>query len=343
MAAEPISYIKLPGRGLRRAIAAISAPRCRLWLGPDHLLAVDSTMASESYRRFYFRDIEGFVIRRTAGRQIWNWALVAGVLITAGPLFAFWYATAGSGTSLVSVSIIAAFWLVFILINTFRGPTCQTHVRTAVQLEQLPSLSRLPIATKVLGIVRPIIEAAQGRVTEEEYSAAPWVAPDHAAVARFGPVKPTTAPVTPGSTKPHAFLSGLLLAEGVLAGLAYALRKESLFALGMIATLCGFLVCIVALVRQSGRILPSGLRRIPKVALAFYSLEMIAGFVFTVTFSVRHIGTPVLTGMEIIGEPGFPEAALVSGILAAVLGLVGLVLLAGSSRQSEPGADASAS
>ena len=343
MAAEPTSYIKLPGRGLRRAIAAISAPRCRLWLGPDHLLAVESTMASESYRRFYFRDIEGFVIRRTAGRQIWNWALLAGALITAGPFVAVWYSAGESIAPLVVAAVIAAFWLVFILINTFRGPTCQTHVRTAVQLEQLPSLSRLPVALKVLAILRPAIEEAQGRVTEEEYSAAPWVAPDHAAVARFGPVQATTAPATLASTKPHAFLSGLLLAEGVLAGFAYALRKEPLFALGIVATLCGFIVCIVALVRQAGRIVPSGLRMVPKVALAFYILEMIAGFVFTVTFSVRHVGTPVLTGMEIIGEPGFPEAALVSGILAGVLGLVGLALLAGSSRQSDASADAPAS
>ncbi len=343
MATEPISYIKLPGRGLRRAIAAISATRCRLWLGPDHLLAVDSTIASESYRRFYFRDIEGFVTRRTAGRQVWNWALFAAVLITAGPFVAFWYTSGESTVPLAEAAVIAAFWLVFILINTFRGPTCQTHVRTAVQLEQLPSLSRLPVALKVLEIVRPSIEEAQGRLTEEEYLAAPWVAPDHAAVARFGPVKPTTAPVTRASTKPHAFLISLLLAEAVLAGLAFALRKEPLFALGMIVTLCGFIACIVALVRQAGRTLPSGLRTLPKIALAFYILEMIAGFVFTVMFSVNHVGTPVLTGLEIIGEPGFPEVSLVSGIIAGVLGLVGLALLVGSSRQPEAGADAPAS
>lgn len=339
MAAESISYTKLPGRGLRRALIAVTATRCRLWLGPDHLLAVDSTVASESYRRFYFRDIEAFVIRRTSGRQIWNWALLAGALITAGPFVAFWYTSGGSTTPLAVAVFIAALWLSFILINTFRGPTCQTHVRTAVQLEHLPSLGRLPVADKVLAIVRPVIEEAQGRMTGEEYAAAPWVTADHATVARFGPVKIAGAPAPPASAKPHAWLAGLLLAEGVLGGLAYSLRKEPLFALGMIATLCGCIVCIVALVRQSGSTLTTGLRTMPKVALGFYILEMIAGFVFTVTFSVRHPGKPVISGMEIIGEPGFAEMSLISGCIAGAIGLAGLGLLAGAGSRKEAATD----
>ena len=110
MAAEPISYTRLPGRGLRKAVFAVTATRCRLWLAADHLLAVDSTTASESYRRFYFRDIEAFVIRRTAGRQMWNWVLLLLALVTAGPLFGIWYSSPSDG--LVPTGIgIAVFWL----------------------------------------------------------------------------------------------------------------------------------------------------------------------------------------------------------------------------------------
>jgi hypothetical protein len=114
-----------------------------LWLGADHLLAVDSTLATEEYRRFYFRDIEAIVIRQTAQRQIWNWVLVVLLLLMAGPFFFAWL-SARDGTFLAASIGCALFWLVFIAINTLRGATCQTHIRTAAQTEQLPSLGRLP-------------------------------------------------------------------------------------------------------------------------------------------------------------------------------------------------------
>src|ERR1017187_936684 len=51
-------YRKLPGdfRGFFR--------RNTLWLGPDHLLLVDSTRFSETYKRFYLRDIQTVIIRK---------------------------------------------------------------------------------------------------------------------------------------------------------------------------------------------------------------------------------------------------------------------------------------
>src|ERR1700742_3857011 len=39
--------------------------RTSLWLGPDHLLRIESNGYSESYKRFYFRDIQGFIVQRT--------------------------------------------------------------------------------------------------------------------------------------------------------------------------------------------------------------------------------------------------------------------------------------
>ena len=339
MAAEPISYTRLPGRGLRIAVFAVTATRGRLWLATDHLLAVDSTTASESYRRFYFRDIEAFVIRRTARRHVWNWVLLFGALVTAGPFFGFWSSSPSDALPPIGIGV-AAFWLILIFINTLRGPTCQTHVRTAVQLEHLPSLSRVKVARKVLAMVRPIIDEAQGRVTEEEYAAAPWIAPDHAAVARFGPVGVSSSK-TRGSAKPHTWLFALLLAAGVCACVSYTMPLKPLIAAGMLGTLVGFIFCIVALVRQAGSDLPAGIRAMPKIALALYVLDMIAGFVFTVMFSLRHAGTAVVTGLEIIGEPGFAESSLISGIVAVVLGCIGFALLPGYSRSRTVTAPAS--
>ena len=57
-----------------------------LWLGPDHLLLVESRRIAEDYKRFYFNDIQTFVLRRTPFSRILNTlfgtlAALCGVLI----------------------------------------------------------------------------------------------------------------------------------------------------------------------------------------------------------------------------------------------------------------------
>jgi hypothetical protein len=174
MARAENPYTKLPGRGLRRTAFGVTATRCRLWLGTDHLLAVDFTVATEEYRRFYFRDIEAFVIRQTKSRAISNWVLGVLLALTAGPFLIVWYSDRTTGLLVASISI-AIFWSIFIAINTLRGATCQTHIRTAAQTEFLPTLGRLPVARKVLVRLQPLIVAAQGQATLEELAAAPWM------------------------------------------------------------------------------------------------------------------------------------------------------------------------
>ncbi|MDR3401798.1 MAG: hypothetical protein P4L99_04790 [Chthoniobacter sp.] len=178
MARPPNPYKKLGGRGIRRVAFGVTATRCQLWLAEDHLLAVDATLASEEYRRFYYRDIEAFIIRRTVGRMIWNWVLGILTLVTVVPIAAFYFSDRSVG-ALVAVLGTAAFWLVLILVNNLRGATCQTHIRTAAQVEQLPSLARIPATRKALARLRPLIVAAQGEATPEELVASPWMASEH--------------------------------------------------------------------------------------------------------------------------------------------------------------------
>jgi hypothetical protein len=313
----------LPGRGLRRVAVAISATRCRLWLAADHLLAVDSSMAAESYRRFYFRDIEAFVVRRTSARQNWNVFFLIMGLLTAGPFFLLWL-NGGDGGFLFAAICIAVFWGVLALLNTLRGPTCQTHIRTAVQLEQLPSLGRLRVAEKVIARLQPLIVAAQGVSTPEEVTAASWALEE--------PIKPR--PMEPGRTAStggtdkgtlHGALFCLLIVEAILAGIFFIIYQEPLSTLGMIAMFAGFVLCIFALVRQAGSDLPAGMRTAAKWALGSYILKCVVGFIYTVVYTVRHQGKPVITGLEIIGEPGFDMAALACIAIGAVIGVGGLI------------------
>jgi hypothetical protein len=336
-AASTTPYIKLPGRGLRHpmfafanAARAVSATRCRLWLGPDHLLSVDSTIASESYRRFYFRDIEAFIVRRTVRRQVWNWVLLVLILISAGP-FAIAWRSDGEGGFLVAAICIASFWLVFMLINTLRGATCQTHIRTAVQLERLPSLSRLPVARKVLARLQPLIIATQGAATPEELATAPWMSANAPADPRMAAVG--VAPARADKGHIHAALFGLLIAEAILTVIASVFFHEPISVFSLLAMLGGCIACVVALVRQRNTDLPDAVRTMTKVTLGYYVLKCLAGFIYMIVFAANHPGTPMITGLEMVGEPGFSETALGGAGVGAIIGLIGLVVLLSRARQ----------
>lgn len=184
MAKDP-EYRRLPGRGIKRNGIATAA-RCRLWLGTDHLLCSDYAWYSEDYKRFYYRDIQAIVIRKTAVGKITSMVLAglsipllfAGVISSDGWQI-FWFIV--SGTLLLSL-----------LIHSLYGPTCVTHLRTAVQTEDLPSLRRLWRARKVLARLRPLIVAAQGELNPVEIPArmAELAQPPVAATQELAPQPP---------------------------------------------------------------------------------------------------------------------------------------------------------
>ena len=160
-------YRKLPGRS-RTGIFAHT--RYRLWLAGDHLLHVStSAYYYESYKRFYFKDIQALVITRTTKGK--RRSIVLG--ITAGVFFLlalFFYANLHNILASIT-GMIAAITLIFILINYLLGPTCTCRLNTAVQVETLYSLGRTRSAQKTLSILKQIIETSQGRLTPEDLDA----------------------------------------------------------------------------------------------------------------------------------------------------------------------------
>ena len=154
MADAPLLYKKLPGRG-SSAIA-----RTTLWQGPDHLLVVTSWPSGEGYRRFFFRDIQAIVIRRTARRMWINIVLLVFALVSFALAIAFSERALGA---LLFAGIISGFWfwVIFILVNSLMGQACETYIQTAIQTERITSLGRLPTVEKVLGRIQLRIVEAQ--------------------------------------------------------------------------------------------------------------------------------------------------------------------------------------
>lgn len=165
MNAPLVSYKRVPGLG------SGAFENSRLHVGPDHLLLVGSTAWSESYRRFYFRDIQAVIIRTSVWGKIQNavWAL----MLFLAAIIAIQVGDVGAVIAWIATSLFA----LGLVINTLRGPTCVCHIQTAVQTTKLSPLGRVRRAQKFLAQLKPLIANIQGTTAAVDAAAAPSVEP----------------------------------------------------------------------------------------------------------------------------------------------------------------------
>ena|SRR5436190_2801872 len=194
-------YRRLPGR--TSGFLSYS----RLWLGPDHLLFARTAFFSEEYKRFYFRDIQAIVVRKTKRHIYWNWMIgvLFGLCCVVLAVGFFEMSSRSIQSSDIFGLIVwgapAVACLAFLYLNYVFGPGCICHVRTAVQNEELSPLKRFRAARKVIERLRPNIEKAQGPLAPELLQPKPPVvvgpAPSETAAQPARPASeasPTTSP-----------------------------------------------------------------------------------------------------------------------------------------------------
>lgn len=163
-------------------------------MAQDHLLLVSRYRFSETYKRFYFRDIQAVVIARTDRWKAWFIAFaITGSMMSA---FGAWSA----GWDRIFWGVLAAFSLLMLIVNLVLGPSCSVFLRTAVQTVELLPLRRLKPARKTADLLRSAIEGAQGRLSRETIEASVN------AIQRTGIVIPKTP--SPGSINEHPGLPG---------------------------------------------------------------------------------------------------------------------------------------
>ena len=155
-------YRRLAGRGRRTGgCVSVGAPISTIWLADDHLLLRESIYGlSETYKRFYFRDVQAIVIRRSPRWIAWIsvWTILC--------LF-FFGCSVTSNWRVKAWPVLSVICFVLTMIQLVRGPTCVTHLVTAVQRELLGSLNTLRKARRALKTLVPLIEAKQGKLDLE--------------------------------------------------------------------------------------------------------------------------------------------------------------------------------
>ena len=325
--------------------------RYQLWLGADHLLHLSWTNFSESYKRFYLKDIQTIVLSRTMTGRIIN--IVLGILLLISALLC-WPLALGSGIT-TQVIVFGTFAPVFAILlgwNSLFGPTCRCCLHTAVQVEELPSLGRLRSARKTFAILQLAVEAAQGTLTAEDLDVSSEKQTMHQASAHALPAilaAPSKEAVMlkHENGKAHMFLFAFMLV-GAATGVADIFYRHSIKDMfDMIFYLATLLIAIVALVRQRDSDLPSNLRRTTWVVLGIMIASFFIGYSLAVGYIISNVDI-VTSGdpYEIMFDsPVFRTYIAIEAIISAAAGLIGLVQLSrfqssyANSKATDPKAD----
>jgi hypothetical protein len=150
-------YKRLPGRlvGIVR--------KASLWEGEDHLLSISGTRFVETYRRFYYRDIQAIVVRRCirlGSAGAWMFSLF-GISLAS-----LWMRTPQLRLmGEILLTILGVLSLYRLVVGLFFS--CRCHVQTAVSFEALPSLLRRWKLAPALDRIRARISEAQGVLPED--------------------------------------------------------------------------------------------------------------------------------------------------------------------------------
>ncbi len=168
MPKTPREYRRLSGRGMGtqgNRFFAVTRSYCSIWLGKDHLLLVEQVGFTESYKRFYFRDIQAIIIRKTAAAAITS--AVLGIIALG--LLAWALAVNGGGR--IALLILCGAFAVLTLLNVWPGSSCVTHIKTSVQTERVAAWNHLRAARKAMARIHPLILEAQGAFFPDEIKA----------------------------------------------------------------------------------------------------------------------------------------------------------------------------
>lgn len=279
--------MRLPGRGRKRGgTALVVRTMATVWLGGDHLLCRYGMGYVEELRRFYYRDIQAITATLTNRRAVWNGIFIA-CFVLAGILSAASYLR-GGGWTLAFFSAGACLFLVLAFINQLRGPTCKCQLRTAVSVEDLPSLKRTKVADRAIALVRARVERAQGRLTREELEG-------RAREGRPSPAARTVRHEPDGRAadydgRYHALLFFLLLLGAVI--YAADMFYESLLATLLAgASSAGITVATVAaLARQRGSAVTEELKGITWTAMAFVFVTYLLGYSLLTFAAIQNPG-----------------------------------------------------
>ena len=305
-----------------------------LHLAADHLLLRNTVTLTETYRRFYFTDVEAITIRKTLRWHIWTAVWSVAVALCLLPLL-------GAQRLHPGLLTWAAIFIVCALINITRGASCVTHLQTKVQTRPLP-LRRVRKALRVLKHLVPPIAAAQADIATA--SADPTAA-ETPVVRQPDPAKAEGPPPLAGEQLPmasspvHLALFGLLIATGMAAAVEAFRHHSWLMYLVYALLLLNICAAVGVLVLQRRRRFSHRFTAIAWISTIGHGVAMPAAYtVYSWVYAFHRVSTSRGAAADNVqgfqlklsalrDMPGFDYVLMAYAALAMLLGFVGCVLM----------------
>lgn len=325
MEKKAITYKRMPGRGASFLFGH------SLWRGEDHLLWVEGSVSQEHYKRFYYKDIQAVILRKTGRQHIWTvvWGLFA--------LFFGALTLLGGGPADISF-VFCGLFVVSLLINLWLGPGCVVYIQTAVQLQRLANLVRIPTALKSLDQIKAMVYRAQGGLDTNALSQFKDAVPTNAAgVQRVMPQE--MAPLsgakylTPYVSTLHWLLFGVLLVAGIIRISQHWLRWLPLAVVDIIFLAATVVLAIVALVRWQSHVKGTLLSVLSWCTLVLVILHGLTDYIIFITGPIINPGAAYnefemlrLFWNNLIGEhSAVTTAMMIFAVGSTVLGVLGII------------------
>jgi len=263
------SYRKLPGRGRKSGFLHSIGRSCSLWHTDDHLLLVESNGITETYRRFYFKDIQAVVIQRTNFSRNFNYT--AGLILVASVIIYFSNAARHGflDSALLFILIIS---LISLALNYFMGASCICRIITTVHDEEIPSLKRLGNAMRAKNVIDNACAALQGTLSEEDILTKPI--PSRQGAARPGASKM----LKPFTGMYHTLTFATVFVQGLLLGLDIINHHSVYNYIQILFGSTASILIIIALLKQHDSDAPLMIKTIMWTTIAFICLSTLMIF-----------------------------------------------------------------
>ena len=320
-------YRRLPGRRLLSLWGTDS-----LWLGKDHILSIKKRGYTEEYRRFYFGDVQAILVNQTVEGTVWTIVLgiiTAALIVVQG--FA-WLVWEWEFEALILWGVLVFLFAAMLLTNILKGSTCKAFIRTAVQMDPLPSLHRVRTARKMIERVRPFIEANQGSVPREKLISVPFEFSVPVISEKENAGKAISIHHEKGTF--HQALFAMLIANAVVELLDLYSRSITTTAIGAISMALILFLMIGAAMRQRNSDMKPGLKRMVWFSLALFVCLAMGHYAEIILFAILNPGS-AFTGWGILQammerSPLESTFSIVLHIFAIagslILGIVGMIL-----------------
>ena len=331
--AGPIRYRKMPGH-LRGPFGGSS-----FWAGPDHFLLVRSNRFAETYKRFYYRDIQAIAVADTPRFYVpallfllglvwllaifWISAIASFQTVAAqqGPAGANVFARLPLTTLrfdlLLAGLLVALLWAVVSWVGS-----CRCRIYTAVSSDEIPSVYRRWVARRFLDAVNPIIAQRQGELPPD------WTQAAAAAQAQQPPA-PVPAAFFRDTSRSRSFASDALIGSLFLASAVKFVHwpNTRIDNWASVAAAALIAVCSVAvMIHRQRRLVRASMQTLAIITLAVMGVLSYGQTLTTAAYAGYEAGRTKRTVVTQIGYTDIPWMRPGVGAIYAILGAVGIAL-----------------